>query len=664
MRVLDSTIMLNSVRSMLVDRCVREQADKLHEADADAEAIIDVCHHVFPKQGPVVDPGSGSVTLGRSLISDIDTDSLLVVLDRTSTLGGRACLRAILSSPTADPLILAARGDVLARISGILSSPGQLNSVNATLETMKATEQDVAWALRHPHQDGETQALYDMAFFKIWPLRQLNDVPVAVTALNLHRIVVSPLVGLLSPLVYFVIPYMVLRFRVGLEVSLMQYLKLMRASMSAASSVYSPSIQWLSLGFSLLFYFQGIFSSVELASTLCCVCSSIVRRSKRIDLFMQTALKLMQLCKPLGERVTSAFFPDTGRGTSIAPRSGTESMQGKTPMLLTNFGRHLSAFKRLDLGGCTCLMRDVYALDALVSIVASKHALGACDVTFDTVSQSPVFVAKGLCHPCIPVDRAVPNNVSMCVPASCASSSCSALLTGPNAGGKSTLLKAMLLATLMAQTLTIACCTTLSLTPYSHIHSHINVPDVQGSMSLFEAEMDRARESMNVLSRLAPDRFSILIMDEVFSSTNPIEGIAGAFSVAKNLAAHSNVTLVVSTHFLYLKKLSALRNISNQPLFQLVQMPVQMNLDATFTYPYRVLPGVCEQLIALELLRGSGFSEQVIKDALEVKRTLLAPPARQSRKKGACLLRTEPRALLTRDPLTRMPKGSLPHKLP
>lgn len=654
--------MLNSVRSMLVDRCVREQADKLHDADAEAEAIIDVCHHVFTKQGPVVDLGSGSVTLGKSLNSDVDTDALLIVLDRTSTSGGRACLRAILSRPTADTVILAARGDVLARISGILSSPVQLDRVNAALETMKATEQDVAWALRHPHQDGETQALYDMAFFKIWPLRGLNDVPVAVTALNLHRIVVSPLVGLLSPLVYFVIPYLVLRFRVGLEVSLMQYLKLMRASMSAASSVYSPSIQWLSLGFSLLFYFQGIFSSVELASTLHGVCTSIVRRSKRIDSFKQAALDLMQLSEPLGDRV-SAFFPDTGRVGSIVNRS--ESMQGQTPMLLTNFGRHLSAFKRLNLGGCASLMRDVYALDALVSIVASKHALGACDVSFDTVSQRPVFVATGLCHPCIPAGRAVPNDLSMCVPASCASStSCSALLTGPNAGGKSTLLKAMLLATLMAQTLTIACCTTLSMTPYSHIHSHINVPDVQGSMSLFEAEMDRARESMDVLASMAPDRFSILIMDEVFSSTNPIEGIAGAFSVAKNLAAHANVTLVVSTHFLYLKRLAALRNHSDQPLFQLIQMPVLMNLNSTFTYPYRVLPGVCEQLIALELLRGSGFSEQVIKDALDVKRTLLALPVRRSRKKAACLLRTKPGALLTRDPLTRMPKGSLPHTPP
>lgn len=637
------TTMLSTMRSMLVDQEVRDKTVLLEtNGDESDYTCRDPIKEVYTNGVPQVAlQPHHCVTLGTSLFTDVDVHpALFEVLDHTSTKGGQACLKALLESPIADLGALQSRQKVLRDLATIMSNTAHSASIREHLAKMKCTEGDVAWVLQHPRQDEEIQELYNLAFFKMWPLRWLNRSPAALTTLNIHRIVVSPLLGLLSPLVYFVIPYLVLRFRVGLKVSFLQYMRLMRASMSVAGAMSPPSVHWAkyaSLGFSLLFYFQGLFSSIEMSGTIMTVCSSLCKRTKQVEDFTASASSLVDLCSSLGGSMKSAFFPDAsdlGQKNTTSLAYPEASQEWKRHMLLSNFGHRLRAFKTMDHGGCVSLMQDAYALDALVSIIDAKDRMGACDVTFE-VATRPVFVADGLCHPCIQPSKSVSNSVALCVQApsdaDASASACAALLTGPNAGGKSTLLKSILLATIMAQTITIAPCKMLRLTPYSHIHSHINVPDVQGSKSLFEAEMERARESMQVLADMSiqhPQRFSLVVMDEVFSSTNPVEGIAGAYSVAKNLAESPNITLMVSTHFLFLRKLALLKREQGHPLFQLMQMPVQVDVDDErgFSYPYQLKKGVCEQLIALELLRSSGFSAQVMRDAMAVKQSLLAPP--------------------------------------
>lgn len=235
------------------------------------------------------------------------------------------------------------------------------------------------------------------------------------------------------------------------------------------------------------------------------------------------------------------------------------------------------------------------------------------------------------------------------------------VLTGPNAGGKSTLLKAMMVAAVMAQSLCVApCSASLALTPFAFLNSHVNVPDCKGRESLFEAEMYRARENLRYLHALQalekistahlPDKDSagkcaieiagpaFVILDEIFSSTNAVEGVAGAYAVAKHLVTGGNCICAVSTHFQYMCKLAR----RNPELYTNYRMPVVMGKDASDTshgscrsitrivYPYRLRRGVCTQYIALELLRRNDFDAALLAEAESIKAQLLA-----CRKKGA-----------------------------
>ena len=110
-------------------------------------------------------------------------------------------------------------------------------------------------------------------------------------------------------------------------------------------------------------------------------------------------------------------------------------------------------------------------------------------------------------------------------------------------GGKSTFIKSLMLSILFSQTLTISFCKTQSFTPFSYIQTYLNIPDCKGKESLFEAEMNRAYKYISYLKTLEQDSelFSFIIMDEIFSSTNPREGLSGAYAIADKLGNYKNI---------------------------------------------------------------------------------------------------------------------------
>jgi DNA mismatch repair protein MutS len=220
---------------------------------------------------------------------------------------------------------------------------------------------------------------------------------------------------------------------------------------------------------------------------------------------------------------------------------------------------------------------------------------------------SIVYRCEDVWHPSLDEVKRINNNVVL---------DKSMILTGPNAGGKSTMIKSILLSILLAQTITVSNCTSLDLSPIYFINSQMNIPDCKGKESLFEAEMYRSKKNIDILPTL--DKPSIIFMDEIFNSTNPVEGIAGAYAIIKNIASYPLTLAVVTTHFLYLTKLA--KEFPN--VFKNYKMNV-VEENNTITYPYKLTRGISKQYIAIELLKQNGFNEAIISDALAIKKLLL-----------------------------------------
>jgi len=145
------------------------------------------------------------------------------------------------------------------------------------------------------------------------------------------------------------------------------------------------------------------------------------------------------------------------------------------------------------------------------------------------------------------------------------------VITGPNASGKTTILKMTMLNILFSQQLghgfyeagTRIC-------PYDQLHSYLNIPDTSGRDSLFQAESRRCKEILDKLTGgatpptlkgaggcggLCPPVRHFCIFDELYSGTNPYEAIASAYGYIMHLTKLDNVDFMLTTHYIQLCKL-------------------------------------------------------------------------------------------------------------
>ena len=275
-----------------------------------------------------------------------------------------------------------------------------------------------------------------------------------------------------------------------------------------------------------------------------------------------------------------------------------------------NFGEALKIFRQLDKSKYIQVYVQTALIDCTLSISSCTDSKGFTIPNL-TISEKPLLEVQKLWHPCLGINKAVSNDLTL--------QPQHAIITGPNAGGKSTFLKAMLINILLVQTLGISCSQQTTMTPFTFINSQINIPDCKGKESLFEAEMYRCKYNIDSVNNLSSDQFAFLAMDEIFNSTNPVEGIAGAFAVVKYLASLPNISSIVTTHYLYLTRLK--QELPQH--FMTYKMNVKQNGDH-IDFPYKLTSGISRQYIALELLRKNGFNSDILDVAQHTKTKLLS----------------------------------------
>jgi DNA mismatch repair ATPase MutS len=137
------------------------------------------------------------------------------------------------------------------------------------------------------------------------------------------------------------------------------------------------------------------------------------------------------------------------------------------------------------------------------------------------------------------------------------------IITGPNASGKTTVLKSVLINILLSQQFGCGFFTDAKLPTYRHLHCYLNIPDTSGRDSLFQAEARRCKE---IIDSIEEDNKSLhfCVFDEIYSGTNPEEAEKTAYAFMKYLVKRSQVSCILTTHFIKVcKRLDTNENIEN-----------------------------------------------------------------------------------------------------
>ena len=255
------------------------------------------------------------------------------------------------------------------------------------------------------------------------------------------------------------------------------------------------------------------------------------------------------------------------------------------------------------------LARAVGEIDAwltMARLVRNGLARDRNPISFanlETATDSPKLHLDNVWNPLLRPETAVPNSISLG-----GDQPRNLLVSGPNAGGKSTAMNSVALATLLAQTFGIVPAESGTLTPFSLINTHMDISaELAAGLSSFKAESSRAIELMNHIHQLPPGQFSLVLMDEIFSSTNPTEGEAGTYSYLKTLGHIPQTINISATHY-------------PRPLHLAASEPEQfknMHVLATtnrgqLAYDYRLRPGPSVQHIAIQLMAEQGIQSDFL----------------------------------------------------
>ena len=183
------------------------------------------------------------------------------------------------------------------------------------------------------------------------------------------------------------------------------------------------------------------------------------------------------------------------------------------------------------------------------------------------------------------------------------------IITGPNASGKTTIIKSCIFNILITQQLGVGFYKSCKITPYNNIHCYLNIPDTSGRDSLFQAEARRCKEIISNVEKMKNSNH-FCIFDELYSGTNPDEAVASSHVFIKSLNKKENVSYLLTTHYNELcKSLKNESNVSNYCMSTTVK-------DDKLIFNYKLKKGINKIKGGVQVLKQMDFPQHMIDDTI------------------------------------------------
>ncbi len=458
-------------------------------------------------------------------------------------------------------------------------------------------------------------------YIEIGLFKSLNHSPQFMQMLSFYNML-SPLITLLTPVIIMILPFFLIRYQ-GVPLSMKAYIgtikHLLRNHAIGKLAESFGSISWekrvylmITVSFYVLQVYQNALSCYRFTRNMVHIHKQLFAIRAYIESTCSVIQETTQIVQSNNlDRYQT--FSDTNGRCLIALRSLLSELECITPL-------KISIPKACQVGSVMRLYYSIrhdetiqsaidysFKLNSYLGLVKQLSETRCLKPATFTESSTQQWEAKNLKYPHHINRKTVGNTFKLKRPL---------LLTGPNASGKTTLLKSAFLNTLLSQQFGCGFYDKLILKPYDVFHCYLDIPDTSGRDSLFQAE---ARRCLDIIKSVDDSKKRYFcIFDELYSGTNPVEAVAGAFAFTRFLAKRRNVSFLITTHFYDFCKLCETHRVGVRNCQMGWDSRKESNTSDDVTFTYKVKSGISTLRGGVRVLKQIGYPTMIVDDALTI----------------------------------------------
>ena len=595
---------------------------------------------------------------------DSNTQSLFDKFNRTQTQLGKTLLQSIILEPTIniDELIKHRQNMAITFMKN-----KQLKEICSRLEKCKVLERDIL--SMQLDDTPEMLEVYKVIFFEFLPLKKLNYSETFLKLFYYFVIIFSPIYGIIAPFVFMFAPFVFMRYVLKIPISFDMFWTTLKTmilggtgffskvhnilnsnigkaaetmigggdSMFSIKNVIITLVKWIVafmnsalgtyvyFGFIIITYLYGVYNTAQVSITYNKIINMFHSRLNIIAKWLQTAVGFYKM--GLGFE-SPEIAPVIGQIKQLLETNTTIAnlLQHTTfndePGIFSNKGIIIKTFKEfLDMKETLLepfckYMAHIDVWSSIGKWLSEGYGVNRNLCSFVMGSDKPLVEGFDVWNICC--DVPVYNDVKLGMSKENEKENekdiliekfNNLLITGPNGSGKSTYIKSIIECILLGQTVGVVPAKEFSFTPFTNIATYLNIPDCQGKESLFQAEMNRCYQQIQMLKGAEEKgEFSFNIMDEIFVSTNYQEGMSGAYAIIKRMCNMNKCLNIITTHF---DVLAGMEEVKVAKKYFDIEIDEVDNIKRD----YKIKDGVSKKHMALKLLKKKGFDASIIEDA-------------------------------------------------